>query len=317
MNRPCSSLARALRTAALAALVSLAHATSGLANPIAPTFFGVTGSQFVDIYLNATGAPASWSWFAMPECTPPQADSLNGTSAVALVGTWGDLAVCGVRRGTSWSGAALYSAMPWSCEVRRPLTSVNPVLSGLQYVGGTIYGIGYSDPPTSGTASLWTLDPASGAASEIGSLGSAAADEIVSGLAWDANAHVFYTLTCCRGPLDENQDAFIARIDPASGQCTGRWRVSTPTGAPMGYLQSVEWIGGDTFVAIERNVAHLYALTFVAETSPPGPGYWRATPIPSSWPGAIDGLVDLSWTGWEAPYPAKTTTWGGLKARYR
>lgn len=301
---------------ALALLAAMTFASSASANPIAPTFFAATGSRLVDIYLVAHGAPETWSWFGVEECSPLQADSLEAT-AMDLAGPTGALVVCGARRGVTTNGTAVYSAMPWTCETRTPLVSDHAFLSGLEVVDGTTYGIGWADPPASATPSLWTIDPATGVVSEVGSLGAMVADEMVSGLAWDENAHVLYTLACCRGPLGEDPADFLVRIDPASGQCTGRWRVSTPTGAPMGYLQSVEWIGGDTFVAIERNVAHLYALTFVAETSPPGPGYWRATPIPSSWPGAIDGLVDLSWTGWEAPYPAKTTTWGGLKARYR
>ncbi len=307
---------RRLPVLALALLAAMPLVQSAFANPIAPTFFAATHSRLVDIYLDAHGAPETWSWFGVEECSPLQADSLDAT-AMDLAGTTGELVVCGARRGVTSNGPAVYSAMPWTCETRTPLVSDRAFLAGLEVVNGTTYGIGWADPPASATPSLWTLDPATGVVSEVGSLGALVADEIVSGLAWDENAHVLYTLTCCRGPLGEDPADFLARIDPASGQCTGRWRVLTATGAPMSYLQSVEWIGGDTFVAIERNVAHLYALTFVPETSPPGPGYWRATTITSSSPGAVDALVDLAWTGWDAPYPVKTTTWGTLKARYR
>lgn len=314
MNRPCRCIAFAL---VLASLSSLTIAPSVCANPIAPSFFATTGSQLVDIYLNVRGAPETWTWFGMPECALPQADSITATAMT--LGNWNEGAVVsGTRKGASWSGTAAYTTQPWSCAARTPLVDVHHLFSGLVSVNGTNYGIGWADPPaTAGTASLWTLDPLTGSVGEVGSLGSAVADQIVSGLTANPNDQSFYTLACCPGPLGEVQDDFVARIDPMSGHCTGTWRVLSASGAPMSYLRSIEWIGGDMFVSIGPNGDELYLLVFVAETSPPGPGHWRATRITAAAPGEVTGLVELSWTGWDAPYPAKTTTWGGLKARYR
>lgn len=286
--RPITGPRRAVHLLVAIAVTLSLGASLARANPLAPAFWACDASgRLHEVYVSIDYWAGTTNWFANPICDLPTFGSAGAGEMEVSEGT-----TEGIVQGTEGypvqQSFSVFGCTPTTGPVVNGRT-----FTGFEVIDGVLFAV--DSPAACAPSSLWTLDPATGAATLVGPTGLSS----LEGLAWNPGAHVLYAVTSC--PPGAN--ATLVRIDRTSG-------AATPIGdTGLAGLTSLEFTMSD--VVAGSDAAHggqLYRID--AATG-------GATLITRSQGTEITGFAGLAATGYGYIIPTQKPSWGRMKSLYR
>jgi hypothetical protein len=167
-----------------------------------------------------------------------------------------------------------------TCAPLSPLVAVSHTFAGLEFVGATLYGVGFDSPQ--GASTLYTINPQTGAVVTVGPTGRGP----ISGLAYDAANAVMYG-------IQGNSNAALYRVNLATGATT----VVGNTNIRAGSLE----FGADGLLYAGSQGGPNTAAGFLWRIDP---ATAVATPIGSPGIGVLSGLAQVQGPAAILPVPA-------------
>ena len=286
--RPSAGRCTAALGLVLALVMLMLNAACVLANPIAPSFWACdSDGRLFEVYAVMNYGSGNASWFSNHVCDLPTYGSAGAGEIAHLLS--GDI---GVVQGRAGFPVVQKIMLDYSCStVGAPVADAR-TYTGLETIDGTLYAV--DSPAGCGASSLWQLNPATGAALNVGPTGVGA----IEGLAWDPAAHALYGVTSC-----PPEACTLVRIDRATGHATAVGSTGIVGLASLDFTADVLVGGTDG-----AHGGQLYRID---------PATGNATLMTSAPNQEITAFAGLSATGYGFIVPTRRPTWGHIKAQYR